>query len=72
MTLADFPTSAASRRKAKLTESQQVAAILMAVLLAVAAWGLSFATWGVPGLYIPAVAMVPVMFVCLILITVGK
>ncbi|MDY6859051.1 MAG: hypothetical protein SWN98_06910 [Pseudomonadota bacterium] len=41
------------------------------VAAAVALWGLSFATWGVPGLYIPAVAAVPVMMVLLLWITRG-
>lgn len=72
MTIADTSAPAATRGKARLTERQQTAAILMTVLLIVAAWGLSFATWGIPGLYVPAVAMVPVVLACLILITVGK
>lgn len=47
------------------------ARILITVLLALVGWGLSIWTWGVPGLYIPALAMVPVVFVMLILITRG-
>ena len=45
--------------------------ILVTVLFVVIGWGLSIATWGVPGLYIPALAMVPVMYVLLIWISRG-
>ena len=38
----------------------------------VALWGLSFATFGVVGLYLPAVALVPVVMIVLLWITVGK
>lgn len=34
-------------------------------------WIIAVATWGLPALYLPAVAMVPVIFVGLILITRG-
>lgn len=37
----------------------------------VAAWGISFATFGIPGLYIPAVAAVPVIWIALLAITRG-
>lgn len=33
------------------------------------AWGSAILLFGLPGLYLPAVAMVPIMFVMLILIT---
>ena len=45
--------------------------LLVSVLFTVIAWGLSFWTWGVPGLYIPAVAMVPVIYTILIAISRG-
>ncbi|MHC0053194.1 hypothetical protein [Actibacterium sp. D379-3] len=41
------------------------------VAAAVALWGLAIATWGVPGLYAPAVAAVPVMMLILLWITRG-
>lgn len=44
--------------------------LFMAVAL-IALWGLSFATWGVPGLYLPAVAAVPVVMILLLTITRG-
>lgn len=45
--------------------------IFLAVLAAVVLWGGSIVTWGVPGLYIPALCMVPVMYAILILISRG-
>ncbi len=45
--------------------------ILITVLVALIGWGLSIWTWGVPGLYIPALALVPVLYVLLILISRG-
>lgn len=45
--------------------------LLLTVLVALVAWGLSIFTWGVPGLYIPALAMVPVMYVILLVISRG-
>ena len=35
-------------------------------------WALSTITFGLPGLYIPAVAMVPIIWTVLITITMGK
>lgn len=52
-------------------ENRLAAKILVTVLFAVVGWGLSIATWGVPGLYIPALAMVPVMMGLLLLISRG-
>ncbi len=37
----------------------------------VSLWGIAILTWGIPGLYIPALASVPVVFVVLLLITRG-
>ncbi|HKL06613.1 MAG TPA: hypothetical protein VJ929_12455 [Roseovarius sp.] len=45
--------------------------ILLTVVMLVAAWAGSFVMWGVPGLYIPAVAMVPVMMAVLVWISRG-
>lgn len=45
--------------------------ILLTVIMLVAAWAGSFVMWGVPGLYIPAVAMVPVMMAVLVWISRG-
>jgi len=48
------------------------AKILLTVLFAVIAWGVSIFKFGVPGLYIPALAMVPVIYVVLIMISAAK
>lgn len=45
--------------------------IYATLLLVVALWGLSIFTWGVPGLYMPAVCFVPVMYALLIIISKG-
>jgi len=45
--------------------------ILLTVVMLVTAWAGSFVMWGVPGLYIPAVAMVPVMMAVLVWISRG-
>lgn len=52
-------------------EAKQGMRILLVVLLALAAWGGSIVIWGVPGLYIPAVIMVPVLMGMLIWISRG-
>ena len=75
MTLADPPISLTSARRhtrAPLSEEAIAARILLTVLAVLTAWGLAVFTWGIPGLYIPALAMVPVIWVCLILITFGR
>ncbi|MCG7494360.1 hypothetical protein [Thalassobius sp. Cn5-15] len=40
-------------------------------LVAAVLWGLSIYTFGVPGLYIPALAAVPVVYIMLIIISRG-
>lgn len=45
--------------------------ILLVVLLALVAWGASVFFFGIPGLYIPALALVPVMYLLLIIISRG-
>ncbi|MDX1782178.1 MAG: hypothetical protein R3256_12800 [Thalassovita sp.] len=47
------------------------AVILLAALLLIAMWGLSVFLFGIPGLYIPALGAVPVVWVILIAITQG-
>ncbi|MCR9125047.1 MAG: hypothetical protein NXH82_02875 [Rhodobacteraceae bacterium] len=43
--------------------------IWYALVMFVSLWGISALTFGLPGLYLPALALVPVIFVVLILIT---
>lgn len=52
-------------------ETTAVLPILLTVFVLVAAWAGSFVMWGVPGLYIPAVAMVPVLMGMLVWISRG-
>ncbi|MDF1801996.1 hypothetical protein [Thalassovita sp.] len=52
-------------------ESSPDTLILLITLLAVVAWGASVFFFGIPGLYIPALAMVPVIYVLLIVISRG-
>lgn len=37
--------------------------LLLGVLAVLAAWAGSVALWGIPGLYIPALILVPVIFI---------
>lgn len=69
MTLADT-TPQHHATKSTDDEASDVKKILLTVLLALVAWGISIATWGVPGLYLPAVALTPIMYI--LLITVAK
>ncbi|MGI3211689.1 hypothetical protein ACROSR_11300 [Roseovarius tibetensis] len=41
--------------------------LLVGVLLFLAAWAGSVVIWGIPGLYIPAVLLVPVIYVLMVL-----
>lgn len=70
MTATDMPTSE-SKTPAADTPDTSVARILLSVVVLLAAWGASVATWGVPGLYLPALAMVPVIWVLLLIISRG-
>ncbi|MFV1529434.1 MULTISPECIES: hypothetical protein [unclassified Phaeobacter] len=44
---------------------------LLAILLYVLLWGLAVAIWGLPALFLPAVAKTGIMFVVLVMITRG-
>ncbi|KZY48065.1 hypothetical protein A3731_07145 [Roseovarius sp. HI0049] len=52
-------------------EGRAVAVVLLGVLLVLAAWAAAVVTWGLPGLYIPAVALVPVCMLTIVRITLG-
>lgn len=45
--------------------------IILVVVLALLAWAGAVALWGLPGLYLPAVALVPVIWILLLLISFG-
>lgn len=69
MSLADATTLPAAETSKKSITGELVAFLIALVLVAL--WGLSIFAFGVPGLYIPAVAAVPVIYVVLLIITVG-
>lgn len=74
MTLAETTANASTNLDKTDSQSDEDALarkILFTVLMALVAWGLAIAQWGVPGLYIPALAMVPVMYILLIWISRG-
>ena len=47
------------------------AKMFLAIAVYLALWAASVVTWGLPGLYLPAVAQVPVIFILLMMITRG-
>ena len=53
------------------SENARAAKIMVAILLLLVAWGMAIFVWGVPGLYIPAVALVPVIWIALITMAAG-
>ena len=71
MTAADTRNTLVDKREKPMGETKDVLRILLGVLVFVDLWATSIVTWGVPGLYIPAVALVLVMFVALFLISRG-
>lgn len=68
MSLTD--TSAAFKAPAE-SETATALKILLSVAVFVAGWATSVAIWGIPGLYIPALALVPVIWVALLIISRG-
>jgi hypothetical protein len=52
-------------------ETAIVLRILLSLAVFVAGWATSVALWGIPGLYIPALALVPVVWVFLLIISRG-
>jgi hypothetical protein len=64
-------SNADTRAPARDPDEAAVAPILLTVLVLLAGWGTSVALWGIPGLYIPALATVPVIWTVLVLISRG-
>ncbi len=52
-------------------ERATVLRIFLSLAVFVAGWATSVVLWGIPGLYIPALALVPVIWVVLLLISRG-
>lgn len=55
----------------RLILTSTVARIFTLVVVAVALWAFSILQWGVPGLYVPALAAVPAIMVLLLAVTRG-
>ncbi|RKF16056.1 hypothetical protein D6850_00320 [Roseovarius spongiae] len=72
MTLTETTADSGAPTAVDETEARQARTTLIAVILGIVAWGLCFAVWGLPGLYLPAVALVPVVFGSFILICTGR
>lgn len=62
-----FPTLSQPRK----STADRTALIFAALILYLALWATAVIQFGVPGLYLPALAKVPVMFTILFLITKG-
>lgn len=63
MTLTDTaPRAATSQTRPRSGEAAVAGRILIGVAVLLLAWGLAVATWGLPALYLPALAVVPVIF----------
>ncbi len=70
----DFTNTApklTSRLRARLAKVPGLVWTYAVLALVVALWGTSVVLFGIPGLYIPAVALVPVIFAGLLLISRG-
>lgn len=71
-------TYSAGRQLAKFKEGVKATAktlefrVMTIILTALMLWGAAIATFGYPALIIVALALVPMIFTCLLLITVGK
>jgi hypothetical protein len=68
MSLASASDVATPKTQSKLDPAVWAWAI---IVLLVALWGTSIVLFGIPGLYIPAVALVPVVYIVLVLISLG-
>ena len=64
-------TETAPEGKTGKSETRRDAMILLATIAGLALWGGAVALWGIPGLYIPALALVPVIWVLLLMVTTG-
>lgn len=71
MTLTEVQNANARHTEHRDAEDAAVAPILLSVAVLLAGWATSVALWGIPGLYIPALALVPVIWVLLLIISRG-
>ena len=54
-----------------MTERRNTRVILAITFMALVAWGLAIAKWGLPALFLPAVYLVPILMFLLVLISRG-
>ncbi len=71
MTLSETARAAHVDISPDATEGRLLKRIFLGIFLFLAGWGGSVVMWGIPGLYLPALALVPVMYIILILISRG-
>ncbi|WP_101065361.1 hypothetical protein [Roseovarius salinarum] len=71
MTLSDTAPADHATSQKDTGETATFLKILLTVVLLLAGWALAVVQWGVPGLYIPALASVPVIMIVLLMITKG-
>jgi hypothetical protein len=69
--MTDISLAPAPAAGAPMSETRRTALILAAVAVYVGLWATAVVQYGVPGLYLPALAKVPVMWVMLLLISRG-
>lgn len=71
--VADLTTETAPHKphKTSAKATNPAPLILLIMAFALILWGLSIAAFGIPGLYIPALVAVPVIFTLLMVITRG-
>jgi hypothetical protein len=71
MTLTESRETPTNALHAETDESAVEKKIFLTVLIALLMWGTSVFFWGIPGLYMPALAAVPVLYGVLIWIARG-
>ena len=71
MAMTDTQPHAETPSESRGSDALTALRILLTVAVLVAGWATSVALWGIPGLYIPALALVPVAWVTLIVISRG-
>ncbi len=71
MTISETAACNHSRFDCGDPDAAVVGPILLSIAIVLAGWGISVALWGIPGLYIPALGLVPGIWVLLLMISRG-
>lgn len=71
MAITEARTTPSVILKKDMSDAAAERLVLICVGLFLAGWACSVALWGIPGLYIPALMLVPVIWVLLLLISRG-